>query len=188
MNRLVEWLLYLCAALILEEIAIDSHDKAQEDKFLAEAQELHLQSLELAKKAFGENNVQTAKHYGNLGRLYQSMHRFRVRWRCGDLPLNKQSSHLQRLYQSMHCFRGSRHFCDLPLNKHSSHLQIKALPVHAHQRLFVLLQHCHCFAFYNLKTVLNPFWTTPACASVHCWTTPASQNTWKKWVVLLNVP
>ena len=24
---------------------------------------------------------------------------------------------------------------------------------------------------------LNSSWTTPACASVHCWTTPASQNT-----------
>nr|KAG5686436.1 hypothetical protein BaRGS_017704 [Batillaria attramentaria] len=63
-------------ALILEEVAIDSHDKKEEEKLLSEAQELHLQSLELAKKAFGENNVQTAKHYGNLGRLYQSMHRF----------------------------------------------------------------------------------------------------------------
>ena len=74
------WSLTVCGvtALILEEIAIDSHDKVQEDKLLGEAQELHLQSLELAKKAFGENNVQTAKHYGNLGRLYQSMHRFKV--------------------------------------------------------------------------------------------------------------
>ncbi|XP_025090996.1 amyloid protein-binding protein 2-like isoform X2 [Pomacea canaliculata] len=64
-------------ALILEEIAIDSEDKSLEEKFLLEAQELHLQSLELARKAFGEKNVQTAKHYGNLGRLYQSMHRFK---------------------------------------------------------------------------------------------------------------
>ncbi|XP_050408973.1 amyloid protein-binding protein 2 [Patella vulgata] len=63
-------------ALILEEIAIDSHHKETEASYLQEAQELHLQSLELAKKAFGENNVQTAKHYGNLGRLYQSMQRF----------------------------------------------------------------------------------------------------------------
>lgn len=68
------------AALILEEIAIDSHNKAKEERLLNEAQELHLASLALAKKAFGENNVQTAKHYGNLGRLYQSMHRFEVRW------------------------------------------------------------------------------------------------------------
>ena len=66
------------AALILEEIAIDSHNKAIEDRLLHEAQDLHLASLALAKKAFGEDNVQTAKHYGNLGRLYQSMHRFEV--------------------------------------------------------------------------------------------------------------
>ena len=44
---------------------------------LSEAEELHLHSLDLAKKAFGENNVQTAKHYGNLGRLYQSMKNFK---------------------------------------------------------------------------------------------------------------
>ncbi|KAL4224456.1 Amyloid protein-binding protein 2 [Mactra antiquata] len=67
-------------ALILEEIAIDSHNKELEDKLLSEAQELHLQSLALARKAFGENNVQTAKHYGNLGRLYQSMHRYVVNY------------------------------------------------------------------------------------------------------------
>ena len=29
-------------------------------------------------KAFGINNVQTAKHYGNLGRLYQSMRKYKV--------------------------------------------------------------------------------------------------------------
>ena len=69
----------MVVALILEEIAIDSYDKETEEAHLQEAQELHLQSLALAKKAFGENNVQTAKHYGNLGRLYQSMHRYSVR-------------------------------------------------------------------------------------------------------------
>lgn len=69
--------------MILEEIAIDSEDKSLEEKFLLEAQELHLQSLELARKAFGEKNVQTAKHYGNLGRLYQSMHRFKVHYLYG---------------------------------------------------------------------------------------------------------
>ncbi|XP_013379692.1 amyloid protein-binding protein 2 [Lingula anatina] len=63
-------------ALILEEIAIDSHNKEIEERLLQESQDLHLASLALAKKAFGENNVQTAKHYGNLGRLYQSMHRY----------------------------------------------------------------------------------------------------------------
>jgi len=67
-----------CSALILEEIAIDSHHADTEHRLLAEAQELHLSSLLLAMRAFGENNVQTAKHYGNLGRLYQSMHKFTV--------------------------------------------------------------------------------------------------------------
>ena len=74
----ISYLLSFITALILEEIAIDSHNKEVEDKLLTEAQELHLQSLALARKAFGENNVQTAKHYGNLGRLYQSMHNFEV--------------------------------------------------------------------------------------------------------------
>ena len=77
------------AALILEEIAIDSHNKPIEDRLLQEAQDLHLQSLALAKKAFGEDNVQTAKHYGNLGRLYQSMHRYAVSgttsWICNNM-------------------------------------------------------------------------------------------------------
>lgn len=63
-------------ALILEEIAIDHHDKVVELQMLMESQKLHLSALELAKAAFGEMNVQTAKHYGNLGRLYQSMHRY----------------------------------------------------------------------------------------------------------------
>ena len=66
------------SALILEEIALDSESKEAREKNLQEAEELHLQSLALATKAFGENNVQTAKHYGNLGRLYQSMQRFEV--------------------------------------------------------------------------------------------------------------
>uniref|UniRef100_A0A8C8F215 Amyloid protein-binding protein 2 n=1 Tax=Oncorhynchus tshawytscha TaxID=74940 RepID=A0A8C8F215_ONCTS len=64
-------------ALILEEIAIDCHNKETEERLLQEAYDLHLSSLQLAKKAFGEFNVQTAKHYGNLGRLYQSMRKFK---------------------------------------------------------------------------------------------------------------
>uniref|UniRef100_UPI00358E867D amyloid protein-binding protein 2 isoform X2 n=1 Tax=Myxine glutinosa TaxID=7769 RepID=UPI00358E867D len=64
-------------ALILEEIAIDCPNKETEQRLLQEAHDLHLTSLELARKAFGEINVQTAKHYGNLGRLYQSMRRFK---------------------------------------------------------------------------------------------------------------
>lgn len=72
-------LTFISTALILEEIAIDCHNKETEERLLQEAHDLHLSSLQLAKKAFGEFNVQTAKHYGNLGRLYQSMRKFKVR-------------------------------------------------------------------------------------------------------------
>ncbi|XP_077509378.1 protein interacting with APP tail-1 [Amblyomma americanum] len=64
-------------ALILEEIAIDNTDKEQEQRLLQEALDLHVSALRLSCQAFGEMNVQTAKHYGNLGRLYQSMRRFK---------------------------------------------------------------------------------------------------------------
>eukprot|EP00794_Sanderia_malayensis_P014032 gene14032-15491_t len=63
-------------ALILEEVAIDSDDVTKRDELLQESECLHLESLQLARNAFGESNVQTAKHYGNLGRLYQSMKRY----------------------------------------------------------------------------------------------------------------
>lgn len=63
-------------ALILEEIAIDHHDKDEMENMLVQSQELHLSALFMARQAFGEMNVQTAKHYGNLGRLYQSMKRY----------------------------------------------------------------------------------------------------------------
>jgi len=63
-------------ALILEEIAIDHSDKAYGKNLLHRAEELHLSALNLAIRSFGEMNVQTAKHYGNLGRLYQSMEKF----------------------------------------------------------------------------------------------------------------
>ncbi|KAG7279749.1 hypothetical protein CRUP_021365 [Coryphaenoides rupestris] len=69
--------LFHAEPLILEEIAIDCHNKETEERLLQEAHDLHLSSLQLAKKAFGEFNVQTAKHYGNLGRLYQSMRKFK---------------------------------------------------------------------------------------------------------------
>lgn len=65
-------------ALILEEIAIDNTDKETEQRLLQEALELHTSALRLSCQAFGEMNVQTAKHYGNLGRLYQSMRQFKV--------------------------------------------------------------------------------------------------------------
>lgn len=46
---------------------------------LEESEALHKAALALSMMAFGEKNVQTAKHYGNLGRLYQSMQKFQVR-------------------------------------------------------------------------------------------------------------
>jgi tetratricopeptide (TPR) repeat protein len=63
-------------ALILEEIAIDSHDKQEIERMLSQSEILHISALDMARQAFGEMNVQTAKHYGNLGRLYQSMKRY----------------------------------------------------------------------------------------------------------------
>jgi hypothetical protein len=59
-------------------MAIDSTDETVEKSLLFEAEELHLSALTLYKRLFGDENVQTAKHYGNLGRLYQSMRRFPV--------------------------------------------------------------------------------------------------------------
>ncbi|KAK9512847.1 hypothetical protein O3M35_001174 [Rhynocoris fuscipes] len=65
-------------ALILEEIALDymSINSESQLKLLYEAENLHKNALRLALAAFGVDNVQTAKHYGNLGRLYQSMKRY----------------------------------------------------------------------------------------------------------------
>lgn len=67
-------------ALILEEIALDSLPSAVDHnrckKLLEQSEELHRSALHLSLEAFGEINVQTAKHYGNLGRLYQSMAKF----------------------------------------------------------------------------------------------------------------
>lgn len=68
-------------ALLLEEIAIDkmvSNEGNEHKLLLGEAENLHRSALKLSLQAFGEVNVQTAKHYGNLGRLYQSMSRFEV--------------------------------------------------------------------------------------------------------------
>lgn len=88
---------FLYSALILEEIAIDCHNKETEQRLLQEAHDLHLSSLQLAKKAFGEFNVQTAKHYGNLGRLYQSMRKFKVR----SSDVNLLTYDLQDAYRSV---------------------------------------------------------------------------------------
>ncbi|XP_032517782.2 amyloid protein-binding protein 2 [Danaus plexippus] len=66
-------------ALILEEIALDTPagQDMREPSLLEESEALHKAALELSMMAFGEKNVQTAKHYGNLGRLYQSMQKFK---------------------------------------------------------------------------------------------------------------
>ncbi|XP_074030648.1 protein interacting with APP tail-1 [Leptinotarsa decemlineata] len=64
-------------ALILEEIALDEQNDVEiHNSYLQEAEQLHKAALELSFKSFGEKNVQTAKHYGNLGRLYQSMKKY----------------------------------------------------------------------------------------------------------------
>lgn len=67
-------------ALILEEIALDTMASAIDYNkckgLLLQSEELHQSALHLSLEAFGEINVQTAKHYGNLGRLYQSMSKF----------------------------------------------------------------------------------------------------------------
>ena len=47
-----------------------SQDPVSKNKLLKEAEELHLFALRMALDNFGERNVQTAKHHGNLGRLY----------------------------------------------------------------------------------------------------------------------
>lgn len=50
----------------------------ENQNLLIEAEELHQSALKITIEAFGEVNVQTAKHYGNLGRLYQSMGKYSV--------------------------------------------------------------------------------------------------------------
>lgn len=67
-----------------------------EKGLLSLAEQLHLTALKLTKAAFGEMNVQTAKHYGNLGRLYQSMRKFEVRIPIESITiklLNKDCCH-----------------------------------------------------------------------------------------------
>lgn len=75
-------------ALIIEEEALDIpfqpelgiDDKIlikMKDEALEKAHLLQKESLAIAKKTFGDESVQTAKHLGNLGRLYQSMKRLK---------------------------------------------------------------------------------------------------------------
>ncbi|KFM68064.1 Amyloid protein-binding protein 2, partial [Stegodyphus mimosarum] len=64
-------------ALIIEEIALDSNDKVVQQCLFYEAEDLHLCALHLVQEYFGEMNVLTARHYANLGRLYQSMKKYK---------------------------------------------------------------------------------------------------------------
>lgn len=50
----------------------------ENNALLIQSEGLHQSALQLSLEAFGEVNVQTAKHYGNLGRLYQSMTKYSV--------------------------------------------------------------------------------------------------------------
>lgn len=62
--------------MIVEEIALDLREPSEREQralLLLEAEMLHKSALSLSKRTFGLENVQTAKHYGNLGRVYQSM-------------------------------------------------------------------------------------------------------------------
>lgn len=82
-------------ALVLEEIALEevsllervgeNDRRAAHHRLLLESEELHQSALRLSLDAFGEVNVQTAKHYGNLGRLYQSMTKYEVSAGVGGL-------------------------------------------------------------------------------------------------------
>ncbi|KAM7539997.1 hypothetical protein Aperf_G00000020262 [Anoplocephala perfoliata] len=60
-------------ALVLEEIAISDPDAEMMQSKLMIARDLHLFSLDLCERTFGVWNIQTAKHFGNLGRLFQSL-------------------------------------------------------------------------------------------------------------------
>ena len=51
----------------------------------------------LYRQAFGEDNVQIAKHFGNLGRLYQSMKRYNVRKKDLKSNLNSKVYNMIRL-------------------------------------------------------------------------------------------
>ncbi|VDO16516.1 unnamed protein product [Rodentolepis nana] len=62
-------------ALILEEIALsEPHPQRRESRLLI-AKDMHLLSLHICEETFGVWNVQTAKHIGNLGRVFQALKR-----------------------------------------------------------------------------------------------------------------
>lgn len=66
--------------LIIEEIALDlpiSRTKEKQE-LLTAAEKFHKCELSSVQRILGEKNVLTAKIYGNLGRLYQSMQKYQV--------------------------------------------------------------------------------------------------------------
>ena len=65
-------------ALINEEITIDRRPRRiKDDPMILRAEEIHFFALNLSCSIFGDNSIEMAKHYGNLGRLYQTMGRYR---------------------------------------------------------------------------------------------------------------
>ena len=64
-------------ALINEEITIDRRPRRiKDDPMILRAEEIHFFALNLSCSIFGDNSIEMAKHYGNLGRLYQTMGRY----------------------------------------------------------------------------------------------------------------
>ncbi|CAH0381887.1 unnamed protein product [Bemisia tabaci] len=66
--------------LIIEEIALDlpiSRTKEKQE-LLTAAEKFHKCELSSVQRILGEKNVLTAKIYGNLGRLYQSMQKYQL--------------------------------------------------------------------------------------------------------------
>lgn len=94
-------------ALILEEIAIDSVGTPAEQELLILAEKIHLSCIKLTGNVFGELNVQTAKHYGNLGRLYQTMKKYRVSFKV----FFRKDIELLTLAHDMFPFPRTRRLC-----------------------------------------------------------------------------
>ncbi|XP_076290701.1 protein interacting with APP tail-1 isoform X2 [Lasioglossum baleicum] len=63
-------------ALILEEIVIKKRNTQSQYMLLTCAEGCHNNALAVTRETFGDNHAHSAKHYGNLGRLYQTMGQF----------------------------------------------------------------------------------------------------------------
>ena len=60
----------------MEEQALNEVDESKKSAMLEEALQLHTDALQYYQKRFGDENIFTAKNYGNIGRLYQSLREF----------------------------------------------------------------------------------------------------------------